>query len=230
MDALFKVELSDSIDKRTKNRITAKMKGLSECVQKIEDASGIKYPFYYVEPLLTLVPSTGSFTDDFGVLYARTIPLESDGRMAVIVQLSAPLVLYANKSTLKLVLAHEFLHYIELVKRFSSMNIVSQITSSSVFEETYTDAERTVDPSLVFKDKKFVRDLLRKTSAGLNDPKLNEKCNLKWISKGLPTQKISIGNNQARISVESIIQSKFDPKVLRLFEKGRVLKHNSMAG
>ena len=216
MDVFFKVESSMSIDKRTKKSIVSKAKGIAESVQKIEEATGIKYPLYYVEPVLTIVPSTGNSSEGWGVLYARTIPIQSDGRVTIVVQLSAPLALYGTKSIVRLVLAHEFLHYVELIRQFVTMDLVSQITASSMFEEKYTDSTRAVDPAKVFKDKKLVRELRLKTFAGLDDPKLNEKCNSKWIDKGLPMQRLAMERNQVNVSIEAIMRSKFDPKVQEL--------------
>lgn len=197
------------------------MKNVVEGVQSVEKASGIRYPPYYVEPVLTVVPATGNVPDGLGVLYARTIPVEFEGTVRVVVEISAPLVLFATKATMKLVLAHEFLHYVELVKNFVSMDIVSQITASTIFEERFTDSSRAVDPARVFSSKKLVRDLGRKTSVGLDDPKLNEKCNDKWISKGMPMRRLAMGSNQVSISVQAIGHSKFDPKVIELVSRIR---------
>ena len=220
MDALPKIEAS-SLDSKTKKSIASKMKNVVEGVQSVEKASGIRYPPYYVEPVLTVVPATGNVPDGLGVLYARTIPVEFEGTVRVVVEISAPLVLFATKATMKLVLAHEFLHYVELVKNFVSMDIVSQITASTIFEERFTDSSRAVDPARVFSSKKLVRDLGRKTSVGLDDPKLNEKCNDKWISKGMPMRRLAMGSNQVSISVQAIGHSKFDPKVIELVSRIR---------
>ena len=220
LDALLKVEAS-SLDSKTKKSIASKMKNVVEEVKSVEEASGIRYPTYYVEPVLTVVPATGNIADGLGVLYARTIPVEFEGKVRIVVEISAPLVLFATKATMKLVLAHEFLHYVELVKNFVSMDIVSQITASTIFEERFADSSRAVDPARVFSNKKLVRDLGKKTSAGLDDPKLNEKCNAKWISKGMPMRRIAMGRNQVSISVQAIAQSKFDPRVTELVNKIR---------
>ncbi len=216
MDAFFKVENSSAIDKKTKKSIISKRKRLAENVDKVEAASGIDYPPYYVEPILTVVLPTGNASEGLGVLYARTIPVQSSGTVTIVVQLSAPLLLYGAQSTVRLVLAHEFLHYVELVKEFISMDIVSQTASASMFEERYTDSTRAVHPSVVFNDKRLVRDLLRRASSGLDDPKLNEKCNSKWIDKGLPMQRLALENNQTKVSAEAIVRSEFDPKVREL--------------
>ena len=151
-----------------------------------------------------------------GVLYARTVPVDVNGRVEILVEVTAPLLLYSTKVTLRLVLAHEFLHYVELVRNFTKLDVVSQITSTSMYEERYSDYSRAIDPSKVFSNKKLVSDLKKRTSAGLDDEKLNEKCKTRWIEKGLPIAKIPLGSNQVRVSMESIVRSTFDPKVKSL--------------
>jgi hypothetical protein len=218
MDALFKVEVSKDLDRKAKRNIAAKMKAVAEAIQDIETTSGLKYPPYYVEVLLTVVPENPASVD-LGILYARTIPVETQGRVIIFVQLSAALLLYATKRTIRLVLAHEFLHYIDLIREFSRIDVSSQTASNSVFEEEFVDTSRALDPGKVFNDKVLVRSLRKKTASGLLDPKLNEKCKTKWIEKGLPMQKLSLARNVTHISIETILRSRFDPKVLELLRR-----------
>ena len=142
LDPLFKVERSELLNKKVKKSISSKLKNILEAVQKVEDGSGITYPPYYIEPVLTVVPSSGNMVDGLGVLYARTIPVEVEAKVRILVEFSAPLVLYATKTSLKLVVAHELMHYLELIRNFSTMNVTSQITSSTIFEEKYADSSR----------------------------------------------------------------------------------------
>ncbi|MHB8567044.1 MAG: hypothetical protein ACYC7D_02500 [Nitrososphaerales archaeon] len=197
---------------KLKKSIASKMKNVIEGVEATEKSSGLQYPPYYVEPILTLVESRDNVYG-LGVLYARTRPVESNGTVRIVVELSAPLLLYGSKSLLKVILAHEMLHYVELVRRFVKMDLVTQITSASIFEEGFEDASRAIDPSKVYKDKKLIALLRKKEKTGFTDEKLNEKCRVKWIEKGLPIAKIPAGRNQASISVESIMRTNFDPKV-----------------
>ncbi|MGA2876667.1 MAG: hypothetical protein ABSE82_14170 [Nitrososphaerales archaeon] len=215
LDPLFKLSKTEMLDKKTKKSIEAKMKNLVAAVSEVEKYSGLKYPPYYVEPVLTVTESTDNM-GGLGVLYARTIPIDVNGRIEILVEVTAPLLLYATKVTLRLVLAHEFLHYVELVRNFTKLDVVSQITASSMYEERFTDSSRAVDPSRIYSNKKLVSDLRKRTSAGLDDEKLNEKCKTKWIERGLPMAKIPLGSNQVRVSIESIVRSTFDPKVKSL--------------
>jgi hypothetical protein len=215
VDPLFKLSTTDRLDRKTKKSIEGKMKNLITCISEVEKFSGLKYPSYYVDPVLTVTQSIDNI-GGLGVLYARTIPVEVNGRVEIVVEVTAPLLLYSTKVTLRLVLAHEFLHYLELVRNFTKLDIVSNVTASSVYEEKYSDYSRAMEPSKVFSNKKLVAGLKKRTSAGLDDEKLNEKCKLRWIEKGLPIAKISLGENQVRVSMEAILRSTFDPKAKNL--------------
>jgi hypothetical protein len=216
LDPLFRVNGSNLLNSRTKKSIATKMKNVVYCVRKVEEASGLKYPPYYVEPVLMVIPPSGNLIEGLGVLYARTIPVEIGTTVRILVELSAPLVLYATRSTLQLIFAHEFLHYVQLVKKFTTMNIVSQITSSTMFEDKFVDSERAVDPSLLFGDKKLVRELKKEASHGSFNEKLNEKCRTKWIDKNMPMSRLSVGYNQVNVSVEAIMRTEFDSKIKQI--------------
>jgi hypothetical protein len=212
LDAMFRVEGTNLINSKLKKSLFSKLKNIAEGASVVEKASGFAYPPYYVEPILTVVESYDN-TGGLGVLYARTRPVETGGVVIILVELSAPLVLFGTKSFLKLVMAHEMLHYIELVRSFTKMDIASQITSSSIFEESFVDTARTIDPAKIYSDKKLAALLKKRERTGFTDEKLNEKCRVKWIEKGLPTTRIPVGRNQANVSVESIIRTKFDPRL-----------------
>src|SRR5579871_2451789 len=114
MNPLFKVEANDLLAPKLKKKISLKMKNVLSAVSDVEKYSGLRYPPYYIEPVLTLTTSSDSL-DGVGVLYARTLPVENRGSVEIIVQISAALVLFATKASVRLVLAHEYLHYLELV-------------------------------------------------------------------------------------------------------------------
>ena len=100
-------------------------------IDRIERASGISFPVSYVEPsILVTPPDAGSF--QFGVLYARTIPLILDEKLQVVIQVCAPLVSYGLRGTIHAVLAHEFLHYLELLSRISKMRLLSEVCAPLV--------------------------------------------------------------------------------------------------
>ena len=221
LDPLVRIESSNLLNQRTKKSIAAKVKNLLDGVSSVEHSTGtpeIRYPPYFVEPVLRVVESSDNI-GGLGVLYARTIPVEANEQVGVLVEISAPLLLYGTKSLLKTILAHEFLHYVELVKRFSRMDVISQITSSSVFEEGFEDASRAIDPALVYKDKKLISLLKKRETTGFTDDKLNEKCRTRWIEKGMPTARLPVGRNQASVSVSSLMRTRFDPGVMELIAR-----------
>ncbi len=218
LEGLFKIESTNLLDKKIKRSLATKFKIVLDLIREIETVSGIKYPAYYVEPTLPVVQTTDN-VGGLGILYARTIPVESESRVTIVVQLSAPLVLYGMKTTIRAVLAHELMHYVELVGRLSNMDVSTMLSSSSIFEELFSDMDRATDPSKILKDKKLVRLIKRKLNEGLSDEKLNEKCRVNWIEKGLPTVRFSVGQNQVNVSVEAIQRSVFDPKVKELSAK-----------
>ncbi len=219
LNPLTLIQSTPELDDDIKKKILSKLKVVEEAVSEIEEMSGISYPEFYVEPVLTISVSSDSY-GGIGILYARTIPVESKGTIEIVVQLSAALLLCGTKPTLRLIIAHEFLHYVELVKQFSSGRVLSQITSSSLFEEGYEDSGRAVDPIKIFRRKrKLAKELEAAFHGGFSDEKLNEKCRKSWIEKGLPTVRMAMGANQVKISMRAVASSAFDPKVVELVSK-----------
>jgi hypothetical protein len=195
-------------------RIRAKSKNLGAAVSRVEKATGIRYPLYYVEPSLPVATSTVEF-GDVGAMYARVIPANIEGRLSILVQFTAPLLLFGLKGTVEAVAAHEFTHYMDLVRRFSRMQISSDEKASTLFESGYADEERTMAPSLVFaSDKKLVTLVNKKFAAGLVDEKLNDKVAAGWIEKGLPTKRVSPEDNVVSVNVGVIASASFDPMVV----------------
>ncbi|MDA4131262.1 MAG: hypothetical protein OK457_10870 [Thaumarchaeota archaeon] len=213
LNPLIKIESTELIPNKLKKKISAKMKNVISGISDVESSSGLRFPHYYVEPVLTVTVSQNNI-DGMGVLYARTIPVEKLGKVEIVIQLTAPLLLFATKTTMRLILAHEFLHYLELIRMFTKGYITSQIVSDSIYEELFTDTARTLEPQKVFKTKKLVRDLHKKLSSGLCDDKLNEKCRVNWIEKGFPLARIPMSRNQIHVSMGAVLNSTFDPLVV----------------
>ncbi|PIN97857.1 MAG: hypothetical protein COU45_00720, partial [Nitrosopumilus sp. CG10_big_fil_rev_8_21_14_0_10_33_7] len=87
-----------------------------EGINRIEKASGIRYPTAYVDPAIVISsPNPNSY--EFGILFARTIPVFFDDKFHVVIQISAPLIAYGLKGTIHAILAHEFLHFLELTRK-----------------------------------------------------------------------------------------------------------------
>ena len=102
--------------------ITERFQLVESGMKRIEDASGTNYPISYVEPS-AILSSSGNMSFEYGILFARTLPVFSEERFQVVIQISAPLVAFGLKGTIHAILAHEFLHYLELVRKISKMEL-----------------------------------------------------------------------------------------------------------
>ena len=181
-------------------------------IDRIEKASGINYPIAYVDPSLVL---SSSSTYDYGILFARTIPLIHENQLQVVIQISAPLVAYGLKGTIHAILAHEFLHYLDLIKKVSKMELLSDEISGNLFENVYADSTRLFEPRVVFSDKTLLLHITKKFPAGFKDYKLEDKTVKFWIKKDLPTTNITMDTNIIKLSTESLSKIKIDPNLLK---------------
>ena len=188
-----------------------------EGIDRIEKASGIKFPISYVEPSIIVSSGTNSF--DYGILFARTIPIFSNNSSQVIIQISAPLVAFGLKGTIHAILAHEFLHYLELISRISKMNIISDEISGNLFENIYSDYTRLLEPQSVFDDKTLLQHIIKKFPSGFRDYKLENKAVELWIEKNLPISKINLDSNNVKLTAKSISKLKMDPALLKKLEQ-----------
>jgi len=82
----------------------------------------------------------------WAAFFARVIPATYEGKLSIIVQFTAPLLLLAAKGTVEAVAAHEFTHYLDLVRRISRTTIISDERVSTLFEAGYADEGRVVAP------------------------------------------------------------------------------------
>ena len=185
-------------------------------ISRIEKASSIKYPIVYVEPSIIISGTTNSL--DIGILYARTIPLIIDGSIHVVIQVSAPLVAYGLKGTIHAILAHEFLHYLELVTRLSNNELISDEISSNLFENIYSDNTRLLEPRSVFNDNTLISHITKRFPSGFRDYKLEDKVLNLWIEKKLPISKISLDTNTVKLNATQLSNIKFDELLLQQLE------------
>ncbi|MDE1812560.1 MAG: hypothetical protein KGH86_04905 [Thaumarchaeota archaeon] len=187
-------------------------------IKRIEKASGINFPLAYVEPSVVVShPSAGSF--DYGILFARTIPVVSNDTLNIIIQITAPLVAYGLKGTIHAILAHEFLHYLELIRKISKMDIVSDELSGNLFESSYSDSTRLSEPKAVFDDKTLLLHITTKFPEGFRDYKLEDKVMKLWIEKGLPTINITMDTNIAKIPASVIANTTIDATLLQKLDQ-----------
>jgi len=191
-------------------------------INRIEKASGIKYPVAYVEPSLVISsPNPNSY--EYGILFARTIPVLFDEKFQVVIQISAPLIAYGLKGTIHAILAHEFLHFLELIRKISKMDLLSDEVSGNLFENVYSDETRLFEPRVVFKDRTLLNHITKKFPAGFRDYKLEDKVTKFWTDNNLPQSNITLDANNVKLSAESLSKIKLSPafisKIEQLHEK-----------
>ena len=186
-------------------------------INRIETASGVNFPIAYVEPSVAISSSSpNSF--EFGLLFARTIPIVAKNTLQVVIQISAPLVAYGLKGTIHAILAHEFLHYLELIRKISKMELLSDEISVNLFENVYADNERLFEPRAVFNDNTLLSHITKKFPAGFRDYKLEDKVIKYWIEKNLSTTKIMLDTNTTKLSTDLISKMKLNPKLISKIE------------
>ena len=213
-DAHSKGLIPDDIYDLTLKRFPLVVAGIN----RIEKASGIQYPVAYVEPALVL-SSSNSNSYEYGILFARTIPVMFEGKFQVVIQITAPLIAYGLKGTIHAILAHEFLHFLELVRKISKMELISDEISGNLFENVYSDETRLFEPKVVFKDRALLNHITKKFPAGFRDYKLEDKTIKFWADRDLPKSNISLDTNNVKLSVESLSKIKLDSKFISKIEQ-----------
>jgi len=212
VDAYSKGLIPDDIYDLTVKRFPITVAGIN----RIEKASGIQYPVAYVEPSLVISPSNSY---EYGILFARTIPVMFEEKFQIVIQISAPLIAYGLKGTIHAILAHEFLHFLELVRKISKMELLSDEISGNLFENVYSDETRLFEPKAVFKDRMLLDHITKKFPAGFRDYKLEDKVIKFWADRNLPKSNISLDVNNVKLSVESLSKIKFDSKFILKIEQ-----------
>lgn len=194
-------------------KVRMKMRYLQGAVQRVEKASGLRYPPFYVEPILP-VSKSGSEYGQLGVLFSRVMPTTLNGGVLILVQFTAALVAFGTKGTVEAVAAHEFTHYMELVRKLSTTSVTSDEIATTLYEASYADAERVVPAKLVFSDKALVSLMSRKFKDQLYDQALNKKVGDSWIAKDLPIRWVGPEENRVKLPMEAVASTRFDPAVL----------------
>lgn len=213
-DAYAKGIIPDDVYDLTVKRFPITVAGIN----RIEKASGIRYPVAYVEPSLVISsPNPNSY--EYGILFARTIPIMFEEKFQVVIQISAPLVAYGLKGTIHAILAHEFLHFLELIRKISKMELLSDEVSGNLFENVYSDETRLFEPRAVFKDRTLLNHITKKFPAGFRDYKLEDKVMKFWADRNLPKTNISLDTNTVKLSAESLSKIKIEPKFISKIEQ-----------
>ena len=203
----------EKIPRAMAKKVRLRMKYVVSAVQRVEKASGLRYPPYYVEPVLPVSTGGGEY-GQLGVLFARVIPTTMTGSVVILVQFTAALVAFGTKGTIEAVAAHEFTHYVDLVRKLSTANVATDEVATTLYEASFADAERTVPPRLLFSEKSLVSLVSRKFKENLSDPALNKKVGDSWISKNMPIRWVGPEENRVKLAMKFVAGTKFDPAVV----------------
>jgi hypothetical protein len=203
----------EKIPRALAKKVRARMKLVQGAVERVERASGLKYPPYYIEPALPASRSGGEY-GQMGVMFARVIPTTATGKVVILVQFTAALVAFGTKGTIEAVAAHEFTHYVDLVRRLSTTNVVNDERATTLYEANFADSERVVPPKMVFSEKALVGLVTRKFKDGLADQALNKKVGDLWVAKNLPMRWVGPEENIVRLGMGVVIGTRFDPAIV----------------
>ena len=219
MDPLVKVRESQEkglLPEKTVSLIEQRFPIVVAGINRIEKASSIQFPIAYIEPSLVISPSSSY---DYGILFARTIPVMFDEKFQVVIQISAPLVAYGLKGTIHAILAHEFLHFLELIRKISKMELLSDEISGNLFENVYSDETRLFEPRAVFQDRTLLNHITKRFPSGFRDYKLEDKVIKLWIDENLPQTNVSLDSNTVKLSMEALSKIKIDSKFLKKIDE-----------
>lgn len=229
MDPLIKIKESvqkDLIPYSLYELVLKRFPLVVEGINRIEKASGIHFPVAYVEPSVIISNQSNSYS--YGILFARTLPLVYEDRLQVVIQITAPLVAFGLKGTIQAILAHEFLHYLELVRKISKMELLSDEISSNLFESVYADETRLFESRAVFSDRGLLEHITKRFPSGFRDYKLEDKTIRSWIEKKLPTVNISLDTNIVKLPVDALSKISFDQsfvnKLVALEQKSKKIQ------
>ena len=221
MDPLIRMKeahLKGLIPDKVYNLVLKRFPIAVEGINRIEKASGIRFPIAYVEPSI-IISSPSSNPYEFGILFARTVPVLFEDQFYVVIQISAPLVAYGLKGTIHAILAHEFLHFLELIRKISKMELLSDEVTGNLFENIYADETRLFEPKAVFSDVTLLNHITKRFPAGFRDYKLEDKIIKFWIDKDLPKSSVSLDTNTIKLSAESLSKIKLDPIFLKKLDE-----------
>ena len=217
IDPLFKVKIAYKkkiIDDNIFNLILKRKSLIEEVIDRIQRLTEIEYPHYFIEPRL-LIATSPLEHEQFSILYARTIPIcNKDNEIEVFIQLFAPLVIYALKGTIHSVIAHEFLHYLDILNKIINLEISSNTPNDTLFENIFTDNEKLFNHARVFKKDKYLTKIItKKFENGFLDEKLNDKSIRLWIQKKMPIEKMSIESNYTKLPFLSLANTEIDEAI-----------------
>jgi hypothetical protein len=223
IDPLFKVKLAlegKLIDVHLFNLISKRKTIVEDGITRIKRLTELEFPQYFIEPSLLIATSPLEF-GQFSIIYARTIPIcNIENKIEIFIQLFAPLIIYGLRGTIHSVIAHEFLHYLDLLNKIINVDIASDTQNITLFENVFSDNEKLFDYNRVFRKDKYLTKLIANNfEYGFNDERLNNKSIKLWIQKKLPIEKLPIEDNYTKISFSSLANTEIEEGIKKKIAK-----------
>ncbi len=187
---------------------------LRSSVKVVERNALLPYPDVRVDPRLTIILHE-AFVQ--AVLHAYLDVKRTKKGVKPLVTVSLPFLCLARKQQMTAVLAHEFLHYINMAMKFLGSDVFSlqqrfggTITGHLLFDEAaQTPAEK------VYKGR-YLRELISKRfHSVINDESLTSRIEDEWVDIGLPTTTLGSEDLVVHLSMEEFVNMTFPSEVLR---------------
>ena len=107
-----------------------------------------------------------------------------------------------------------------LLNKIINLEITSDPTNNTLFENVYNDNEKLFDYRKVFKKDRYLTKLIsKKFENGFDDEKLNKKSIKFWIEKKLPIETLSIESNYTKLSFLSMANTEIEEDTKKKLSK-----------
>ena len=102
-------------------------------------------------------------------------------KFQVVIQISAPLIAYGLKGTIHAILAHEFLHFLELIRKISKWNYFLMKFLEIYLKMCTVMKLDCLNQELFSKIEPYLDHITKRFPAGFRDYKLEDKVTKFWI-------------------------------------------------
>jgi|Deesub1362B_J571_1020462.scaffolds.fasta_scaffold00004_315 hypothetical protein len=190
---IFDDVVNSAVNKRIPWRLVynsaRKIPLLVDRIRYIERITGLPYPPVKVSSTVNILVHE---MDVGGIVHGNIDFIMGANRIVPIIDITLPFLLYGEKKVLTGVLAHEYLHYIFLAKKFIDSDFFSlaQFFSGTVVGRMIFDEVYQISPEYVFGKSQLSRLLERELDKMLRRKTLINKIVKGWIDKGYPAKKM----------------------------------------
>lgn len=190
-----------------------RIKRLLSSISIIEKGSGTPYPSIFIVPELRILIHEAEVG---AVIHAHIDFKRREGVVEPIISLSLPFLNLGRKAALTAVLAHEFLHYLYLAKKFleSDFFTFQQSFGETVMGRLSLDEAVQIPAKAVFKSRYLIDLVAERFQSLINDDRLMRRIEDEWISKDLPVVKLDPGDLIVHLSASEFVNLKFPREII----------------